>query len=124
MGFMGELDGFACGHLGSRRFPSSPGVFVLALSHGCCCLMRSDHSAESLHERWFCSSSARVRNTNYESFDVTGSRHANRSRKTNLLSTVSGTEERGRLVDLAPAQAISASDAIPKCLVPLMVRQL
>ena len=34
MGFMGELDGVACGHFGSRRLPSSPSVFVL--SHNSC----------------------------------------------------------------------------------------
>ena len=28
MGFMGELDESACGHLGSRRLTSSPSAFV------------------------------------------------------------------------------------------------
>ena len=61
---------------------------------------------------FFCSSSARVRNTKYENFDVTGSRHATRRRKINLLSIVRGAEGWSRLVELAPAQATSASDAI------------
>ena len=68
--------------------------------------MRFDHSAES--------SRVRVYNIggSVENFDVTGSRHSTRSRKTHLLSTMSVAEGRSRLVDLTPAQATSASDAI------------
>ena len=74
---MGELDGGACGQFGSRRLSSSPSVFVVALSHGC--LSRVDlcrvFVCPCVPHRLFCSSSqsiARVRNTEYENFDVTG----------------------------------------------------
>ena len=63
MGFMGELDGGACGQFGSRRFPSSPCVFVVALSQCLFVLLRSFGliCSEVRHE--------------VRSFDVTGSRH-------------------------------------------------